>query len=226
MIRRLSFIGLVVLIAAFGAWSALAGTASVSGTIDGSDPDMPVVFISSPNCTGQGASLVSYEAISFTVDTAGVYTLDLAVGSGNPSLYLMSAGFNPAAGFPTCLAGDNADPISVSFALAANTTYIAVPFDDSLAQTGATYTLNISGPGNISIGGAGVACPYPLPEGSVVYQLPAGAPAFFDADLSTQTNFNIPAGDWYVSEFTDDFAKLWIACQAQPVWVPANAVLR
>ncbi|MBK8027464.1 MAG: hypothetical protein IPK19_40290 [Chloroflexi bacterium] len=224
-LRILLFV-LLVAIAALGVWSVFAGSSSVSGTLDAADPKMPVVFISTPNCTGQGASLVLYDAYAFSVDTAGVYTLDLADSSGNLSMYLMTADFNPAAAFPNCLAADNSGVISVSFALAANTTYIAVPFDDSFGQAGGDYTLTISGPGNVTFAGAGVACPYPLPPGSIVYQLPAGAPAFFDADLSTQTNFNIPAGDWYISEFSGDFAKLWIACQAEPVWVPANAVLR
>jgi len=31
---------------------------------------------------------------------------------------------------------------------------------------------------------------------------------------------------WYISEFSGDFAKVWVACQASPVWVPSNAVAR
>lgn len=69
-----------------------------------------------------------------------------------------------------------------------------------------------------------VPCPYPLPGGSVVYDIPAGAPAFYEASLGAGTGFNIPAGTWYVSEFVDDFAKVWISCQGAPVWVPSNAV--
>jgi hypothetical protein len=72
----------------------------------------------------------------------------------------------------------------------------------------------------------GADCPYPQPADAALYQLPAGAPAFFAADLGSQTGFNIPAGTWYMSDFSDDFAKVWIACEAQPVYVPANAVLR
>ncbi len=70
------------------------------------------------------------------------------------------------------------------------------------------------------------SCPYPLPVSARVYSVPAGAPTFFAARLDTQTNFNLPAGTWYISEFSGDFAKVWIACQARPVWIPANAVAR
>ena len=70
------------------------------------------------------------------------------------------------------------------------------------------------------------SCPYPLPVGSRVYSVPAGAPTFWAASLDAQTTFNLPAGTWYISEFSGDFAKVWIACQARMVWIPANAVAR
>ncbi len=71
---------------------------------------------------------------------------------------------------------------------------------------------------------AAVDCPYPLPSDSVVYDVPAGAPAFYDADLNTKVNFDLPAGTWKISEFSGDFAKVWISCAAEPIWIPANAV--
>ena len=73
---------------------------------------------------------------------------------------------------------------------------------------------------------ATVACPYPLPSGSVVYNVPAGALAFFEDNLNTYTGFNLPPGTWYISEFGESFAKVWIACQAQPVYIPVENVLR
>ncbi|MFN8527372.1 MAG: hypothetical protein U0670_02030 [Anaerolineae bacterium] len=68
------------------------------------------------------------------------------------------------------------------------------------------------------------SCPYPLPTSAVVHSVPQGAPAFYAADASTATGFNIPAGNWYVMQTSGDFSRLWIACQASPVWVPSNAV--
>ena len=77
-----------------------------------------------------------------------------------------------------------------------------------------------------SVSGDTAACPYPLPAGSAVYNVPAGALAFYAADASTYTGFNLSPGTWYISEFTDDYAKVWIACQAQPVYIPIDNVIR
>lgn len=73
---------------------------------------------------------------------------------------------------------------------------------------------------------ATASCRVPMPVGSRVYSVPAGAPTFYQPSLDAQTNFNLPAGTWYISEFSGDFAKVWIACQADMVWIPANAVSR
>ena len=67
-------------------------------------------------------------------------------------------------------------------------------------------------------------CPYPLPTDSVVYDVPLGAPAFFAPDLQSSASFDLPAGTWKISEFDGDFAKVWIACGATPIWIPKNAV--
>lgn len=67
-------------------------------------------------------------------------------------------------------------------------------------------------------------CTYPLPADSVVYSVPNGATAYFNPDLQSGTNFSIPAGSWKISEFSGDFAKVWIACEAEPIWIPTSAV--
>jgi hypothetical protein len=72
----------------------------------------------------------------------------------------------------------------------------------------------------------GGACIYPLPEGSAVYNVPAGALAFFDDNPDTYAGFNLPPGTWYISEFGEDFAKVWIACGAQPIYIPVDNVIR
>lgn len=68
------------------------------------------------------------------------------------------------------------------------------------------------------------SCSNPLPSSSVVYSVPLGAPAYYAADLQTATNFSLPAGTWKISEFSGDFAKVWIACEASPIWIPRSAV--
>jgi hypothetical protein len=69
-----------------------------------------------------------------------------------------------------------------------------------------------------------VTCKNQLPIDSVVYNVPAGAPAYFNPDLQSGANFNLPAGTWKISEFRNDFAKVWIACGATPIWIPRSAV--
>lgn len=228
MSKRSFFIAtffVLLLTMALGVGSASAASVSFSGTMAPGDPIMDVVFITTPDCTGQGASDVLYHRYSFTVDVSGTYDFSLTSDSGFASLSLFAGSFDPANGFATCIAADNSgNPVEFSEALTAGTQYFFVPFDDTFAQVGGGYSATISGPGNIFVAGMGADCPYPLPVGSVVYNIPAGAPAFFAADLGSGTGFNIPAGTWYVSEFSGDFAKVWIACQASPVWVPANAV--
>jgi hypothetical protein len=79
---------------------------------------------------------------------------------------------------------------------------------------------------NVSAGADGDPCLFPLPTGSFVYSIPDGARAYYAADPNTYTGFNLPAGTWYVSEFTGDFAKVWIACSANPIYIPAINVVR
>ena len=221
--KTLLISALLALCLVVGVSTTFAGSATLTGTLTPGDPTMPVVFISPPNCTAQGVSPVLYHVYAFTVDASGTHNFSQTSPDGFASLYLFEGSFNPAAAFPDCIAADNSgNPVSFSASLTAGTQYFAVPFDDTFAQAGGDYTLSIDGPGNILF--AGAACAYPLPAGTVVYDVPAGAPAFFEPRLDTQVNFNLPAGTWKIMEFSGDFAKVWIACQAQPIWIPRNAV--
>jgi hypothetical protein len=131
---------------------ALADTVTIDGTITPSDPTMAVVFISSPNCTGQGVTPVLYHSYPFTVTADGTYHLEVLSDAGFASVYIFSPTFDPAAGFPTCIAGDNSgNPVEVDEALTVGTQYFAVPFDDTFDQLGGNYTLTLSGPGTIFV---------------------------------------------------------------------------
>jgi len=156
---------------ALAAPAAFAGTVTVNGTLGPPDPTMPVVAISTPNCTAQLVTPVQYEAIQVVVDVGGTYTFSQTSAGSSPgfaSLYLMNSGFNPAAAFPNCLAASNgADPLGFTFALVSGVTYFAVPFDDQFAQPGGPYTLTISGPGNIFINGASAASIPALSSGAL-----------------------------------------------------------
>lgn len=127
----------------------------LSGTLDGSDPTMPVVFIVPPNCIGQGVAPVLYEARPFYVTATGTYNLSQAsLPASFASWYLYEYSFNPLAGMTNCVAAMNgaADPLATNVTLQAYRQYIAVPFDDTGAQAGGTYTMTITGPGVIAEG--------------------------------------------------------------------------
>ncbi len=214
---------IVALVSAVVVTAVFAGSLSFSGTLSPGGPTEPqTAMISTPNCTGAYAAFaILYHADAFTVDADGVYTVtEPGVES---AVYVYAGGFDPANPATNCIAASNTNPISLPVSLTAATNYTVVVIEDTFAQAGLTYDLTISGPGNVNPGSIG-SCTYPLPDGSVVYSVPAGAPTFYAADLNTKTNFDLPAGTWWISEFTGDFAKVWIACQGQPVYIPANAV--
>ena len=222
--RKIALVSIVlVVIFAIAATVVYAGSASVSGTLTpGGQQEPQVAIISTPNCTGgYTAFAVLYASYAFTVDADGVYTV--TEPGTTSAVYVYQGSFDPALPASNCIAASNSNPINFTVALTAGTQYFVAVIDDTFAQTGLSYNITITGPGNVYLG-SGASCTYPLPANSVVYSIPAGAPAFYDADLATQVNFNLPAGTWHSSEFSGDFAKVWIACQAQPIWVPANAV--
>ncbi|MBK9746917.1 MAG: hypothetical protein IPO91_09050 [Chloroflexi bacterium] len=70
------------------------------------------------------------------------------------------------------------------------------------------------------------ACANPLPSGTPIYNVPAGALAFYDDDVSAYAGFNLPAGTWYITDFGEAFAQVWIDCNAQPIYIPVENVVR
>lgn len=168
--RKLFALLAVGLLAVAVPMGAIAASVTVSGNLGPSDPVMPVVFINPPDCTGQGTTLVFYEAYPFTVDVSGSYNVIGSSDAGIMSFYLFSPSFDPINGFPTCIAGSNLEPPTVDEPLVAGVQYYAVPFDDSFDQAGGNYTLTISGPGNILISGLAnyVAVPTLSPWGGTL----------------------------------------------------------
>ncbi|MBN8639347.1 MAG: hypothetical protein J0M07_28775 [Anaerolineae bacterium] len=193
-------------------------------------------------------SLVSVDAIGCAVNGTQ-FTLELA-GVTDPSPYywrtIVDAGGNrymdENAGNPggtdngsyswSLYNSSSAGPVTAVFPLP-NDTPITVQLllTDGLggpAVSGAVVTFDKCNGGSVTsivpIQPTAGACADPLPTNAVIHSLPQGAPAFYAADLATATNFSIPAGTWYVTQTSGDFTQLWIACQANRVWVPSNAV--
>ncbi len=231
MIKRtlISFTALLILMS-LGVTAAFANSVSFSGTFSPSDPTLAVVTITTPDCKSQGSTQDRYHAHRFTVTVTGGYNFSVAsTGGGLAHMYIMDSGFNPAAALPNCIAGASNNPTQLTGVnLTAGATYYLVIFDDTFTQDTPGYSGSADGEGDIVFDSAASAsanlCAYQLPLGSAVYSVPAGAPTFFAADIADKTNFDLPAGTWWISEFTGDFAKVWISCQATPFYIPANAV--
>lgn len=227
--KKLALLLILAVLVSAAASTAFAGTFNASGFVGPGDPTLLVGIIVTPNCTGgYGGVDVFYDIYEFQVDTDGSYTVSVFSASGNTAFYLIANTFDPGAVATNCIAASNTgNPQVASAPLTAGSTYFVVIIDDTFAQTGHNYDLTISGPGEIYVGGLPTvpACPYPLPAGSVIRSVPAGAPTFFAPDLGSQiSNLTLPPGTWYISEIEGDFALVWIACQAQPIYIPVNTI--
>lgn len=207
--------------------SVYAGSVTVNGTLDGSDPSMPVVFISTPNCTGQGVTPVHYDVVTFHVDAAGTYNFTLSSPGGFASIYLYITSFNPATGTVNCIAADNTgNPRTLSVSLDPANIYFAVPFDDTFAQTGGSYQLIIDGPGNPILGlpstlTAADICSVAIPEGSVVGDAPFRTQVYYAPGHVSPGLFLNP-GTYHVigQDETETYYKLFFNCQY--IWVLKN----
>ena len=208
------------------------GSLGVS-TVFAAGPTWTVVSVDTIDCAGS-ATTFSMVLAGVTdpspyfwrtiVDAGGNRYMD--ENAGNPvstdngpyswTLYNSSSGGPVTATFPL----PNDTPITVQLLL---TNGFGGP-----AVSGAIVTIDKCNGGSVTsitpILPASDACADPLPTNAVIHELPQGAPAFYAADLATATNFSIPAGTWYVTQTSGDFTQLWIACQANRVWVPSNAV--
>lgn len=226
-------ITLLLIILSLTAGAVFAGSVSFSGTFAG-DPTMAVVTISTPNCGSQGVTQVLYDAFPFTVTVTGAYSFSAAStgGSGTrASIYIMNSGFNPAAALGNCIAASNNGNAAASIPatlnnvnLTAGTQYYVVIFDDSLSQTTPGYNFSANGVGDIILGGAPGSCIDPLPAGTPIRNVPLGAPAYYEPDLGTLLSFSLPAGNWYVTDTSGDFAQVWIDCNANRIWIPLTAL--
>jgi len=204
---------------------------------------VPAVFADSPSWT-----LISVDGIGCNnSDTR--FSMELAGITDPSTLYwrtIVDAGGNrymdEDAGTPnssdngsygwSLYNSDSAGPVTANFPLPADTPYtvqlLLVDPASGSAVSGTIVTISKCNGGTVTsievLQAPSASCPNPLPTSAVVRNLPLGAPAFYAADASTATGFNIPAGNWYVTQTSGDFTQLWIACQARRVWVPSNAV--
>jgi hypothetical protein len=66
------------------------------------------------------------------------------------------------------------------------------------------------------------ACPYPLVMGAVQGRMISSTIALWEPNAGSTTDVIIPVGSsWWIIDVAPGFYRLWIACEAQPVWVSA-----
>ncbi|MBK8029596.1 MAG: hypothetical protein IPK17_08795 [Chloroflexi bacterium] len=168
--------------------------------------------------------LYGYEP--FTPEISGVYTYyDLYEEEETIDIWfsIYQGGFEATTPLANCLANFDDDG---QIYLQAGVTYIIMISTLEPGEPCGCYSEGVAflfmtlGSGSASVD----ACIYPLPTNAVVYQIPAGAPVFYQPDLATQLPWALPAGTWYITDFSGDFAHVWIACTGQQIWVPTNAV--
>lgn len=168
----------VVLIFSFAlsTTTVFAGSLTINSAVDGGDPIGNI-----PDLSCSSSINIRYDAITFHVDTTGVYTLDIGLGTLTDSvMVLISPSFDTANPLANCIEvdddGGSGLASRITRTLTANTTYIVL-VDEFSGGTG-TYSLNISGAGNIVLGAP------PLPITPVVAEDGIPLPAFYDGRIN------------------------------------------
>ncbi len=137
--------------------SALLATVNYSAsTVGGPSWSRPFA-----NCTGSSSlGPVNLHAQSFTVSVSGSYVISSSQTGWDGYLFVYQNAFNPASANTNCIAGNDDGPGGLgtseipAVSLTAGTTYIVVTTGFEIGQEGA-FTNTISGPGDISLVGAG-----------------------------------------------------------------------
>ncbi len=187
----------------------IPAASSMSGVYSCGSLGWDVYYITKTVDVTVAGDYVIYDTGYFDSDTS---TIDILVN-------FYAGTFDPAQPYSHCVAGVDD---SGTATLGAGTYTMVISSYNELDS--GNFTFRFTGPGDIvEVGGN---CPYPLSTSAVQYQIPAGAPVFYAADLATQLTWALPAGTWWVNQTSGDFAQVWITCHAHPVWVPLSAVLR
>jgi hypothetical protein len=225
---------LLFLIASFTilALPALAGTLTITGTLTSSDPIYQNGRPDNFDCSDQIDDVLPekyvYQTYTISVTETGTYSYidlghqDADVTTIDIEVAFYDGTFNPNSPLNNCIASldDLAD-----LDLVAGKTYLLSVTSYDVPTTG-DYSFSLTGPGDVLFStGDDEACDYPLPANSIVYSIPSGAPAYYEADAASRVDFDLPAGTWWVTQTVGEFSQVWIACPAQPVWVPTSSIL-
>ncbi|MBX3144130.1 MAG: LamG domain-containing protein [Trueperaceae bacterium] len=118
------------------------------GRVTPNDPTMPVVYVETPDCVGQGEDLVHHITVPFNVPADGDFRISLRTWSGFGSFYVYEGPFNPANGLNNCLAGNNS-PVdgrsTLDVTLTTGVPHTIVVFNDNdVPAPGIEFTVSIA----------------------------------------------------------------------------------
>lgn len=141
---------------------AYADTVVANGTTVGEPTYNRVLPGTPPSGLSAVGTNVNYSVVDFTVDLSGTYTLSLETGFDS-FLTLYSGSFDPTSPLTNALSADDDSlgsfgDAQIISSLLAGTSYFAVVSAFGNGDAG-DYALTITGPGGITIGGAGVPEP-------------------------------------------------------------------
>lgn len=157
--------------------TVFAGSLTINGSVDGSDPFGTLASYLGSAC--DGSYNANYDMYTFQVDTTGTYTIETTLGSLSDSLMMLySPSFDIANPLNNCIEADDDGGAGlaslITRTLTANTDYIIIVRGNGGGL--GSYTLNISGVGGVFLG----AVPVP----SVVAEDGIPLPAFYDGRIN------------------------------------------
>ncbi len=242
MRRMILLIILTGILTLGAALPTMAGSATISGYLGSSNMFPSGRFYNGSPCTSgfNSSGTFYYTFRQIQVTASGSYTYkDYGVLVNNDGIIDAYVGFytgSPSTFDPTNPYGNGCVAIwddNGNVTLTAGVTYTLVvsSYEGSLdSHDGDTnvgnYQFTLNGPGEVNVLSTAGVCTNPLPSsGAAVLSIPNSAPSYWAANLQDGTNFNLPAGTWWVINTSGDFAEVWISCQANPVWVLKSAIV-
>lgn len=211
--------------------AASAGDVTFSGALVPGGPTVSAVAtITTPICTGGSTAFAAlYAATTFTVDVDGVYAF--YEPGATSAMYLYAGSFSASNTVANCVAASNSNPLSFTYPLTAGATYIVVVIDDTFTQAGLSYSVTISGPGKICVGGSckdpgGCDLATGIPAGAVSGEFVDYATVYSTPGNPIYPPLTIAPGRTYLvvgQDASGQYRKILLSCSW--VWVESDTVI-